>query len=43
MPYHRDEVLRRLFEVGRSVEEVASMAVLLAVDIAVAGSFAVSQ
>jgi hypothetical protein len=43
MPIHGDEVLRRLFESGNSVEEVTSTTVLLAAAIAVAGSFAVSN
>jgi hypothetical protein len=43
MPNHGDEVLRRLFESGKSVEEVTSTAVLLAVGITVAGSFAASD
>jgi hypothetical protein len=42
MPNQGDEVLQRLFESGNSVEEVTSTAVLLAVQIAVGGSFAVS-
>jgi hypothetical protein len=42
MPRHGDEVLWRLFESGKSVEEVTSTAVLLAAEMAVAGSFAVS-
>ena len=39
---HGDELLQRLFDGGKTVEEVASLAVLLAVELAVSGSFAVS-
>jgi hypothetical protein len=42
LPNHGDELLQRLFDDGKTVEEVTSTAVLLAVNIAVSGSFAVS-
>jgi len=43
MPNHGDELLQRLFDGGKTIAEVVSLVVLLAVEIAVAGSFAVSQ
>jgi hypothetical protein len=42
LPNHDDELLQRLFDDGKSVEEVTSTAVLMAVNIAVSGSVAVS-
>lgn len=41
MPIHGDELLQRLFEGGKTAGQVASIAVLLSVEIAVIGSSAV--
>lgn len=43
MADHGDKLLQRLFDGGKSIQEVVSLVVLLATEIAVAGSFAVSH
>lgn len=41
MPNHGTELLQRLFDVGKTVDEVTSLVVMFAVDLVVTGSFAV--
>ncbi|KAF1845382.1 heme peroxidase [Cucurbitaria berberidis CBS 394.84] len=43
MPRHGRELLQRLFESGKTVDDVSSLVALLAVDLAISGSFFCSQ